>query len=318
MYTNRDDNEPEDDQGWDLEPEAEQPEETDPLAELDEPTRALVTSREQAAAARALAQARTNMRSAGFDLSEDLQPVIANPTAAMRWLGPGEERPAQPAPQQAQAPAQPVENDDDDIPDPLSQPREFRQWMRAEQKRSAEQMMQPVVGAIQKLDQRFAARELAAVTRQAAEAVQQHAPAIAYITEHPDFAPAMKELLSRVDPDQWSDPLNLARLAGSLIPDLGEPPQSYQRPAPRQATGARTAQSVVSRAAGQAAGPSRDSGRGPKKPPVNELHQAVAARLSLSTGRKVTAEEIAMQSVDPSGDVTREMRRKRLASEMSR
>ena len=183
-------------------------------------------------------------------------------------------------------------------------------------RRAAEAMLEPVMGAIQQLGQRITHQQMAGVVDRAAAAVSQHAPAFASVTSHPDFPAAFRQVLSSVPPEQWEDSRVLARVALSLAADLPEPQGGWQaRAAQPTRAGAQPGQSVVSRAAAVVAGPSRDAGRGARKPQVTDLHRAVAERISLQTGREVTAEEIAMSEGDPTGDRAAAMRAKRLAGE---
>jgi hypothetical protein len=244
---------------------------------------------------------------------------MADPKIARQWLGVTD----QPAPQPQQPIQQPAailqpEEDESDIPDPLTQPREFRKWLRDNQaealKAVVEEALKPVAQAVTSVYQRQNESEMDRVMARVPDAVRSFAPAIDWVVEHPGFDEAMRQMLATSRPEDWKDPRNLAIMAGGVIAVL---PQQQQQPAPAPAAAnPRRPQAAASRSVIAQTAPSRAAGREPSRVQTNENHAWVAQRISEATGRPVTAEEIALYDGDTTGDKAAAIRQKRLAAEL--
>ncbi len=300
----------------------------DPLAGLDDQTRALVEAQLEAQRQQILGETRASLRQRGFDLT-DQGLAMADPQAARQWLGVGEatqqqfdQRTQQQPPPQSAPPSAPpstmLEDDESDIPDPLTQPREFRKWLRDSQGEMLKQVVQealgPVAQAVTSVHQRQIETEMDRVMARVPDAVRSFAPAIDWVMEQPGFEEAMRQMLATSQPDDWKDPRNLAIMAGGVIAVL--PRAEAEAPAPRQRPRAPQPQNVASRAVVGQIAPSRSAGRNPAAAAVDERHAWVAQRVSEATGRPVTAEEIALYDGDTTGDKAAGIRAKRLANEL--
>lgn len=233
--------------------EEEQPQ--DPLADLDDETREIA----EQYAVRKLAEERTKARQAfqarGLDVSEDYQPVIADPAKVTGWLG-------VPAPRQEEAPpvvpvapaAAADEADDGEIPEANYDPQGFAAWLKKRDERRDERLTRVFEQRFEQLAQRQTTMEAQGVTTaQVAQALQTYNPALAHVVDHPDFETFYRDALLQVDRRAWSDPRTLAGLAGMITPMLDQSKQPQQQPRGRDAQG-KYIESAGDRAAAMRAG----------------------------------------------------------------
>jgi hypothetical protein len=291
----------------------------DPLAALDDDTRALVEVQLTNQRQQILGETRASLREQWFDLTDDQRLSMVDPKAARQYMGMLDQPAAPPQQQAVQQQQQPVqqEEDESDIPDPLTQPREFRKWLKDNQTAALKQVVQealaPVAQAVTSVHNRQIETEMDRVMARVPDAVKSFAPAIDWVTEHPGFDEAMRQMLATSSPDDWKDPRNLAIMAGGVIAVL--PQQQAQAPATAPVN-PRRPQSAASRSVIAQTAPSRAAGREPTRVLTNENHAWVAQRISEATGRPVTAEEIALYDGDTTGDRAQAIRTKRLAAEL--
>lgn len=304
----------------------------DPLADLDPAARARLDQRVEQARRETFQQTRAGLQRAGLDLTEDGQPALRDPATARRWMGVGEETGVGGGQQAtdegggtaaSRTPA--PDSDEDEIPDPLTQPREFRKWLKNSQQSElaavVAQALQPVAQALQQVNRRTINSEIGRALERVPEAIRRYAPMIEGVLDHPQFEVAMRQVLQQVEPEMWEDPLNLARMAGGLLADLAiSEPARPTRVRAETAPASRRATSIVARAALDQAAPSRDAGRarGGGGPVPTNLHAVVAARQSALLGRTVTPEEIAAYAQDDTGDAAADFRAKARAAQNSR
>lgn len=301
-----------------------QDEGVDPFADLEpevaERVRAALTERET----QARDQVRQSLQQYGLDLTEDGSPAIRDPRQVSGWLGLPESprgSPAPPPPTPAQgAPAPPpavAEPDDAAIPDPVMDPAGFRRWQQAEVARAT----QPLVAELQQIYQQHHQTAIEIAMAKVPAAIQAHAPRFADLLNHPGFDAAFRQALAGIDPQQWKDPVNLARVAGMLAIDLDAQGGAAREERPRDEAGRFTAgraaeprftdardvgRGALSRATLPAAGPSREAGRQTRGREISDLHRMVAERLGIS------AEEAAALAEDSTGDASASLRKKRI------
>lgn len=297
----------------DAEPEvdaAEDPE-VDPLADFEpeqaEQIRAMLAERDQAVRA----SVRQGLQEHGLDLTEDGRPALRD-AQKLGWLGVGNTAPAPPVQRSAPAPV-PEPDLDAEIPDPMMDPAGYRKWFSGEIQRA----MSPFAEA---LSEERAARVETAIDiamGKVAGAVGSFAPRFADLLSHPEFDARMRQTLSQVQPKEWKDPQNLARLVGMLSVDLdgGKAPSTSTSRSTRDEQGrfaADTGRSVLSRATLGQGSPSREAGRQTRGIEPTDIDVAIAARLSEFQGYAVSPEEVAKNRLDTTGDAAAVERGERL------
>lgn len=308
----------------DFEGEGQEPE-PDLLDDLEPDVRAQVEERIHTAQQEAIQRTQAALRRAGYALTDQMDLAIVDPETASRFAPqPRYQEPQAARAQQQQPTAQ--EPEDEEVPDPITQPREFRRWLKQEQDTSLKAVVQeallPVTQALTSVSQRQMAREMDTVIQRTPDAVQRFAPSLDYLLDHPEFERAYRQVLSQVDPAVWDDPMNLARMVGGLVTDLamldqqaGRQPQQARakgqprmpQPTPQAGFNARLAQQAAAQA-----GPSVGSGRGVPKSQVNEAYEEFARRMQAYTGKKYTPEEAVAFDNNPDSDQAQQMRDKRL------
>lgn len=274
------DDETEDEQDDD---EADDEEEDD----LDDATAAIVAKREAAITQRVKAQLRTQ----GFDLSDDLTPTIRDLATAQKFLG----NSAAPAAQAAQQPvqtarAQPEEEKDDPMPDPdiEGQPA-FQAWMSRQTQKAIKAAMGPLVQELTATRATVLQRDARDATRTAARLLQSEGFEDA--ARHPKFTEVFTSFLARIEPDQWGDEDNLLRLGLMCLPDLkgGAPRVNTSKQKER-------ARADASRSLLSQANPSRGTQAGLRPAPtVDPVDAAAAKRLGMSVGEYTSLK-------DPTGE----------------
>ncbi len=204
------------------------------LDDLDDDTR----SRVEAFYSRQQEAQRARLQEQGLDLAQDGQIVVRDPQVFSAWAAPvaspGRGQPASPAPSPPpQASAAPEE----DLP-----PVDFMALSGAEQEKAIERIVArataPLVQQNQELRgqiQRRSARDALAGVR---AALDQHAPEIAGIVDHPNFAAAYQRQAATMDPVALEDPQLQAALAGACLAYLRNSPTTPPgwTAAPRQPT----------------------------------------------------------------------------------
>lgn len=196
------------------------------LPDLDDDTRAQVEAYYQ----RRQERMREAWQAYGLDVAADGQPVIRDPSRFAQWSGAR----AQPVQQTAPQP-QPTPPAEEPLPelDPLSMTGNdlLSAIEKVVQKATAPLLQQNQ--ALQAQIRRQSARDALGNVRQALE---QYAPEIAGIVDHPEFAAAYQEQAQALDPRQLEDPRLVAAMAAGLRPYLAASPGTPPgwSPAPRQ------------------------------------------------------------------------------------
>jgi hypothetical protein len=188
------------------------------LDDLDEETRGRV----EAYYAHQETLRRERMQASGLDLTGDGKVVVADPNRFAAWSGlatPSRQQAASPPP-----PVPPAVPEEEPISlDPITM---TGQELQAAIDKMVSRQIAPLVQQNQELRgqlQRRSAREAVAGVRQALE---QYAPEIAGITDHPDFAEQYRLQAEAMDPRALEDPRLVAAMAANLRPYLQASPNT--------------------------------------------------------------------------------------------
>lgn len=276
----------------------------DTLEDLDEETRQRVdaytarqTRQAQQQAQQQYATARENLQQRGLDLTQDGTVAIRDPSRAAGWLG---------TPQQtaAVAPAAPVEDEDEEIPDPSLQPREFRQWQQKQIQHGIEQGIKELMQQQQALQGFVVSREVATATERVKSVLPEYG--LGSLRDHPEFEERFQEAAANLSPQQLRDPSILVRVAGMLAVDLKPVQQSArQRNAEGQFAPSREAMRAdASRVSLSQTAPSREAGGAPSPRQLDPKTQALMEWGGFSSHDEYEAAD------DRTGTKLRELRRR--------
>jgi hypothetical protein len=118
-------------------------------------------------------------------------------------------------PPKQEAPVAPVRKP---LPDPISSPEAFEQWVEEVTDRKAEERANKIleqVGYVRDLAVGGMAQD---ALRSAADGLE--SVGLAHITQHPAFLTHFQDALTGVDPKYWRDPGVMGRIAMTVVPDL--------------------------------------------------------------------------------------------------
>lgn len=260
-------------------------------------------------------QTRAALAQVGIDMTPSGRPAIVDPQRASQWMGVPAQQPqnamAPPEAQQYAPPPQPLaEPDDAPIPDPNYSPAEFRQWMA---RNTGSAITAAVREAIAPLVQQFQSTHQATVEMRinsamgtVAQDIDQYAPWLAQVAEHPDFEPYYRQALSQIDPAKWQTPQDRAAVAGMVSSYLkpyaspqAPPAWGQQQPAPQPTWQEQYAQAGYPQR--QYAG--QPSQAGPRQPPPPQPQQPTQRNERgqfIGRGANAAVSRAAAQSVAPS------------------
>jgi hypothetical protein len=273
----------------------ETPDELAELADLDDEAldrvKGIIAKREAAAVAARDTALRSSFQERGFDIGLDGTPVISDVEKVASFAGSLRPAPAKPEP----APkADTADVDDDTIPDPYTQPKEFKAWLTTQNKAAVQAALTELSPRLERTE----AFQMSLQDQRSLERVQQLLPntpiaQLAAPEYRESFSAEFLQMVRTVPPDQRTDDL-LLQAAGATITKVVK-----KSPQPKDERGRwaspDAANSLLYRESHMA---HPDGQRAPRNPPPTEGERQAAARYGM------TVSEARMLSSEPGQPVT--------------
>jgi hypothetical protein len=245
---------------------------------------------------------RERLAAKGIDLSDEGDPVIADPKRFRDWARPAvsEARPHQPAPEPAPAPKPeppPQPSGADRVTEQTDiwemTPQQLREMIREE----AEKIAQPWQQRVQQQGDLLGKRFVDEATQRVSDALTRYLPDYAHIVEHPDFGEMYRQSLRNVDPQYLDNPQVLASTAMGILPFL----DAEQMPERKEVVGPTAARAAVNRSLVPQSRPETTGGEGMMGDRSRE-YSAAARWLAEKRVARIAPEDLeALDAVDEHG-----------------